>query len=146
MSGLREWAAASKQAGAAARKHHAKHACDPAVQGGQPAEPPVTASSSSNYATLYCTGHSDGVVRLWDMHGQVPTLLGAAPSRAAAEALGSMRRRTAAVSTLEMAWEQGLLITGHEGGEVRDLGSAVDFAAMPFGFVGVPLPLPAESR
>jgi hypothetical protein len=114
-----------------------------------------TSSSSSNsadtpgYQLLYCTGHSDGGVRLWSMRGEVPALLGAVPSPAARAALrgppvaaaaaaaasttntssggcynsgnnSCIRPRVAApVSTLEFAWEQGLLVSGHQGGEVR---------------------------
>lgn len=134
MSGLREWAAGSKQTQRAAAD---KHSWAWVAQGGQPAQPNSSSSSrpqqstprvvlgpptssGSSYATLYCTGHSDGAVRLWDMHGQVPQLVGTVPSSAAAHALSSIRRtRVPAVCTLEFAWEQGLLISGHEGGEVR---------------------------
>jgi hypothetical protein len=139
MSGLREWAASNKQTQRAAAD---KQSWAWVVQGGQPAQPNSTTptsngnssrpqhstprvvlgaptSSGSSYATLYCTGHSDGAVRLWDMHGQAPQLLGTVPSSAAAHALSSVRRtRVPAVCTLEFAWEQGLLISGHEGGEV----------------------------
>lgn len=45
-------------------------------------------------------------------------LLGSVPSTSAASALGK-RSQARAVSTLEFAWEQGLLISGHQGGEVR---------------------------
>jgi hypothetical protein len=87
------------------------------TDGGKAAKP----SSSSSYSLLYCTGHADGRVRLWDMYGEVPLLLGVVPSSAAAAALGS-RAEAATVSTLEFAWEQGLLISGHQGGEVRATG------------------------
>lgn len=135
MSGLREWAVSSKQSQQATAD---KQSWAWVVQGGCAALPAThgmpqhsaprvhagnkTSSSSSSYATLYCTGHSDGAVRLWDMHGQVPQLLGSVPSSAAAHALSSIRKtRAAAVCTLEFAWEQGLLISGHEGGEVRHM-------------------------
>jgi hypothetical protein len=52
------------------------------------------------------------------MYSEVPLLLGCVPSPEAAAALGA-RGAARPVSTLEFAWEQGLLITGHEGGEVR---------------------------
>lgn len=53
------------------------------------------------------------------MYAQVPQLLGRVPSAAASQALQGVRwPRATAVCTLEFAWEQGLLITGHEGGEV----------------------------
>ena len=74
-------------------------------------------SSSSSYSLLYCTGHQDSGVRLWDMYEDVPVLLGVAPSAAAVAALEG-KAQAGVVSTLEFAWEQGLLITGHEGGEV----------------------------
>lgn len=152
MSGLREWAQTSKQTQRAAAD---KQTWAWVVQGGCPADPhnssstlgssghkrrstnssshtaPGSTGSSSSYATLYCTGHSDGAVRLWDMHGQVPKLLGTVPSSAAAHALSSIRKtKAAAVCTLEFAWEQGLLISGHEGGEVstRQLETAVGVA------------------
>jgi hypothetical protein len=134
MNGLREWAVGSKQTQRAAAD---KQSWAWVVQGGRPAVPAnssstperttprvqvgssSSSSSSSSYATLYCTGHSDGAVSLWDMHGQVPQLLGSIPSSAAAHAVYSIRRtRAPAVCTLEFAWEQGLLISGHEGGEV----------------------------
>jgi hypothetical protein len=132
MAGLREWAASSKQSQRAAAD---KHSWAWVVQGGRPADPQSSSSSSgphhsplkghghagdsSSYATLYCTGHADGAVRLWDMHDEAPQLLGTVPSSAAAHALSSARKtRPTAVSTLEFAWEQGLLISGHEGGEV----------------------------
>jgi hypothetical protein len=134
MSGLREWAASSKQSQRASAD---KQSWAWVVQGGCAALPANhstpqhsatrvhagnKSSDSSSYATLYCTGHSDGAVRLWDMHGPVPQLLGSVPSSAAAHALSSIRKtRAAAVCTLEFAWEQGLLISGHEGGEVRRL-------------------------
>lgn len=135
MSGLREWAASSKQSQRATAD---KQSWAWVVQGGCAALPAThgmpqhsaprvhagnkASSSSSSYATLYCTGHSDGAVRLWDMHGPVPQLLGSVPSSAAAHALSSIRKtRAAAVCTLEFAWEQGLLISGHEGGEVRHM-------------------------
>lgn len=143
MNGLREWAASSKQAQRAAAD---KQSWAWVVQGGCPALPDSsstaqrstlrvhaghTASSSSSYATLYCTGHSDGAVRLWDMHGQVPQLLGTVPSSAAAHALSSIRKtKASAVCTLEFAWEQGLLISGHEGGEVSTLQSSGVVAAV----------------
>lgn len=60
----------------------------------------------------------DGGVRIWDMAAQQPQLLGCAPTRGAGGAL-AVRAPARPVSTLEFAWEQGLLITGHEGGEVR---------------------------
>jgi hypothetical protein len=134
MSGLRQWAASNKQAAAPGEAD--KQAWQWVVQGGQPAAPPTDSSSrhqpgissSSSYATLYCTGHSDGAVHLWDMHGQAPSLLGCAPSGAASSALAAAstrRGKAAAVSTLEFAWEQGLIISGHEGGEVRQAGLAV---------------------
>jgi hypothetical protein len=112
MSSLHDWAsrntaAAAKGADAASRW---------VISGGKPAAPPTSSSGSGGYATLYCTGHSDGGVRLWAMHGEVPQLLGVAPSRAAAKALQG--QRVSPVSTLEFAWEQGLLVSGHEGGEV----------------------------
>lgn len=56
-------------------------------------------------------------MRLWDMYSEVPLLLGRVPSPKAAAALEE-RAPARPVSTLEFAWEQGLLITGHEGGEV----------------------------
>lgn len=119
MNGLREWAASSKQTQRAAAD---KHLWDWVVQGGRPAMPDNNNNnnnSGSSYATLYCTGHSDGAVRLWDMHAQAPQLLGTVPSSAAAHALSSGRKmRSSAVCTLEFAWEQGLLISGHESGEV----------------------------
>jgi len=133
MSSLREWAQTSKQTQRVAAD---KQTWAWVVQGGCPADPHNTSgqksrnasshtatgstgSTSSSYATLYCTGHSDGAVRLWDMHGQVPKLLGTVPSSAAAHALSSIRKtKAAAACTLEFAWEQGLLISGHEGGEV----------------------------
>lgn len=134
MSGLQQWAASSKQSQRATADKQSwawvvQGGCAalPATQGTpQHSGPRVHAgnktSSSSSYATLYCTGHSDGAVRLWDMHGPVPQLLGSVPSSAAAHALSSIRKtRAAAVCTLEFAWEQGLLISGHEGGEVRHM-------------------------
>jgi hypothetical protein len=51
------------------------------------------------------------------MYEEVPVLLGVAPSAAAVAALEG-KAQAGVVSTLEFAWEQGLLITGHEGGEV----------------------------
>jgi len=57
-------------------------------------------------------------VRLWDMYTAAPLLLGHAPTREASSVL-TARAVPRPVSTLEFAWEQGLLITGHEGGEVR---------------------------
>ncbi|KAI8474766.1 MAG: hypothetical protein J3K34DRAFT_490656 [Monoraphidium minutum] len=87
------------------------------VDGGRPARPEHAAGQLA-YATLYCTGHEDGAVRLWDVFSEVPMLLGTVPSREAHSALGA-RGTARPVSTLEFAWEQGLLITGHEGGEVR---------------------------
>lgn len=129
MNGLRDWALSSKQAHAAAAD---KRSWGWVVHGGRPANAQRSSgrgngetgssggSTDGSYATLYCTGHSDGAVRLWDMAGQVPQLLGTVPSAAAASALSSIRRtKAAAVCTLEFAWEQGLLITGHEGGEVK---------------------------
>jgi hypothetical protein len=112
MSSLHDWA--SRNAASAASKG-VDAASRWVVAGGKPAPPP-TSSSNSSYATLYCTGHSDGGVRLWAMHGEVPQLLGLAPSNAAAKALRG--QRVSPVSTLEFAWEQGLLVSGHEGGEV----------------------------
>eukprot|EP00879_Flechtneria_rotunda_P011333 GHRR01011838.1.p1 GENE.GHRR01011838.1~~GHRR01011838.1.p1 ORF type:complete len:1352 (+),score=605.93 GHRR01011838.1:400-4455(+) len=90
--------------------------------------PPLANSSCSSYGLLYCTGHVDGCVRLWDMTAHAPQLLGCVPSSAALKGLeaalvvGSDTARAAGqvpVSTLEFAWEQGLLISGHQGGEVR---------------------------
>lgn len=52
------------------------------------------------------------------MVAESPHLLGCAPSAGAAAAL-TARAPPRPVSTIEFAWEQGLLITGHEGGEVR---------------------------
>jgi hypothetical protein len=80
-------------------------------------------TASTHNSCLSCTNvcrPQDGGVRLWDMQAQAPQLLGCAPSPEAAAAL-SVRAAARPVSTLECAWEQGLLITGHEGGEVRRL-------------------------
>jgi hypothetical protein len=52
------------------------------------------------------------------MYTAAPLLLGCVPAPAAAAVLAG-RAPARPVSTLEFAWEQGLLITGHEGGEVR---------------------------
>lgn len=60
----------------------------------------------------------DGRVRLWDMYAEAPLLLGHVPAPAAGAALAA-RAPPRPVSVLEFAWEQGLLITGHDGGEVR---------------------------
>jgi hypothetical protein len=59
----------------------------------------------------------DGIVRLWELYGTAPSLLGRAPSHQAAATLAAGPTR--AVSALAFSWEQGLLVTGHEGGEVR---------------------------
>lgn len=54
------------------------------------------------------------------MHGEAPQLLGTAPSNTAKQALNAQGwGKASPVSTLEFAWEQGLLVSGHEGGEVR---------------------------
>lgn len=82
---------------------------------------PITCQLCTNCVCLPCLRpmlHQDGGVRLWDMFSEVPMLLGCAPSREAASVLDA-RAVARPVSTLEFAWEQGLLITGHEGGEVR---------------------------
>lgn len=70
------------------------------------------------------TTPQDGAVRLWDMFGEVPLLLGTVPSRQAVVAL-SGHSASRPVTTLEFAWEQGLLIIGHEGGEVSVWGVGV---------------------
>jgi hypothetical protein len=117
MSSLHEWA--SRNAASSAAKG-VDAASRWVVAGGKPAPPPTSSSGSGGYATVYCTGHSDGGVRLWAMHGEAPQLLGLAPSSAAAKALQG--QRVSPVSTLEFAWEQGLLVSGHEGGEVSAAG------------------------
>jgi hypothetical protein len=47
-------------------------------------------------------------VRLWDMHSQVPQLLGQVPSQAVVQALPEPK----AVTALLLAWEHSLLFTG----------------------------------
>ncbi|GBF96648.1 hypothetical protein Rsub_09281 [Raphidocelis subcapitata] len=88
------------------------------VGGGVPARPEGPVGGANPYSFVYCTGHQDGAVRLWELHGNAPSLLGRAPSREAAAALGSAPPPRA-VSAVAFSWEQGLLVTGHEGGEVR---------------------------
>jgi len=66
----------------------------------------------------------DGLVRMWDLYSEVPYLLGTAPSPEAAAALsahsiGGGSGAARPVTALQFAWEQGLVITGHAGGEVR---------------------------
>eukprot|EP00878_Enallax_costatus_P027200 GHUV01029262.1.p1 GENE.GHUV01029262.1~~GHUV01029262.1.p1 ORF type:complete len:638 (+),score=216.01 GHUV01029262.1:649-2562(+) len=113
MSSLHDWASNSDNCSAA------QSGCSWVLTGGKAAEPASSCDSSRSYATLYCTGHADGSVRLWAMHGQAPQLLGKVPSNVAKQALKSKGLAKAApVSTLEFAWEQGLLVSGHEGGEV----------------------------
>ncbi|KAF8064591.1 hypothetical protein HT031_003392 [Scenedesmus sp. PABB004] len=127
MASLHDWAAKAGGAGAAdaGAADAAARRARSAVCGGAPAPSPSSGDGSDGgggdgYGTLYCTGHADGGVRLWAMHGEAPQLLGAVPSAAARRALQARgAARGASVSTLEFAWEQGLLVSGHEGGEVR---------------------------
>eukprot|EP00877_Chromochloris_zofingiensis_P001873 jgi/Chrzof1/11687/Cz06g05130.t1 len=113
MTSLRDWSSTNKAAPTAsdATSHSPWRWI---VDGGRPSKPDTRPA----YGVVYCTGHQDGCVQLWDMYTHVPMLLGAVPSTAASKALGS-RAAARPVSTLEFAWEQGLLISGHEGGEVR---------------------------
>ncbi|GAX80417.1 hypothetical protein CEUSTIGMA_g7856.t1 [Chlamydomonas eustigma] len=67
---------------------------------------------------VYCTGHQDGHVRLWDMYGEQPQLLLSAPSDAAARP-GGLGPNLKSVTVLELRWEHGVLVTGHSKGEVR---------------------------
>lgn len=87
------------------------------VDGGRPAAPPPR-QSGGDTSELYCTGHEDGAARLWDLRSDVPHLLGAAPGREASAALAA-RGRARPVTVVEFCWERGLLVTGHQGGEVR---------------------------
>lgn len=114
MTSLRDWSSTNKAAPTAsdATSHSPWRWI---VDGGRPSKPDTRPA----YGVVYCTGHQDGCVQLWDMYTHVPMLLGAVPSTAASKALGS-RAAARPVSTLEFAWEQGLLISGHEGGEVGD--------------------------
>ena len=72
MSGLRQWAAAAKHTQPSAAD---KQGWSWVVEGGLPSVPHTSSHAGSHsgdsYANVYCTGHSDGSVRLWDMHGQV---------------------------------------------------------------------------
>ncbi|GBF90963.1 hypothetical protein Rsub_03818 [Raphidocelis subcapitata] len=128
MTGLRAWAAAERATARAPSPDGGRPSTPRGgggglgsgawarlVTGGRPARPDARAA----IGTLYCTGHQDGTVRLWDAYGSAPLPLGAAPSAEAAAALAGRGAAAAPVSTLEFAWEQGLLISGHEGGEVR---------------------------
>lgn len=117
MTSLQAWASSN-------RSQAAQPSCSWILTGGTAAKPATSSSTSSSYATLYCTGHADGGVALWEMHSEAPRLLGAAPSSSARQALEAQGLAKAApVSTLEFAWEQGLLVSGHEGGEVSSLKS-----------------------
>lgn len=79
MNGLRQWASNSKQTQASTAD---KEAWAWVVEGGLPSVPhgnsSTTGTGGDSYAMLYCTGHSDGSVRLWDMHGQVRLTFAAA--------------------------------------------------------------------
>lgn len=91
---------------------------------------------------LLATGDSEGVVRLWDVYGEQPTLLGSVPSAAAAAALTALDAanhrpnpgaagtgsdggaavgagQLLAVTALLLEPEGDLLATGHANGEVR---------------------------
>lgn len=112
MSSLHDWANSNNSVAAAS-------SCSWVLAGGKAANSASSSNSSNSCATLYCTGHADGGVRLWAMHGQAPQLLGKVPSDPAKQMLkGKGLAQAAPVSTLEFAWEQGLLVSGHEGGEV----------------------------
>lgn len=55
----------------------------------------------------------------------MPVLLGSVPSTIAGPMLAQRGAAAGqAVTAIEFVWEQGLLLTGHEGGEVRMDGQA----------------------
>ncbi|GFR40026.1 hypothetical protein Agub_g561, partial [Astrephomene gubernaculifera] len=88
---------------------------------GTPPPPPEGAT----WGLVYCTGHKDGGVCLWDLHGGTSRLLCAAPAGEAAAAdagrLGgsSSRSSPGSVTCVSLAWPTGLLLAGHQRGEVR---------------------------
>lgn len=76
-------------------------------------------SQLSRLIPCICFTAQDGAVRLWDMRCVTPRLLGSAPSPEAAAALAARGGGARPVTAIEFGWEHGVLVTGHEGGEVR---------------------------
>ncbi|KAG1668676.1 hypothetical protein FOA52_001284 [Chlamydomonas sp. UWO 241] len=80
-------------------------------------DPPMDAAAG----LLYVCGHRDGCVRLWDVFGEQPCLLGAAPSASAANPTpeGGPPLPLEAVTAVQLTWERGVLVSGHARGQVR---------------------------
>mmetsp|Transcript_6499 Transcript_6499/g.17391 ORF Transcript_6499/g.17391 Transcript_6499/m.17391 type:complete len:1876 (-) Transcript_6499:608-6235(-) len=93
-----------------------------ALSGGIPPQP----NPDLSFGTVYCTGHKDGHVRTWDVFGEQPQLLFSTPHLPLpVPPLDSPRQSpkphntSTAVTALDLAWQHGLLLTGHINGEVR---------------------------
>lgn len=80
---------------------------------GAPAVPPPDAA----WGVVHATGYKDGSARLWDMATGCPRLLAVAATPEA-DWLPPAR----AVSCVLLVWQAGLLVVGHQKGEVREDG------------------------
>ncbi|PSC76739.1 R-Tomsyn-like family [Micractinium conductrix] len=80
--------------------------------GGVPAASLAGMGAKRHPSALYFSGHRDGRVRVWDATTQVPEQLLTIPASAGQE-------RLRAVTALEVCPFSGLVIVGHQGGDVR---------------------------
>lgn len=89
-----------------------------AILGRQEAASASSTTSGAAAGVLYCTGHQDGHVRLWDVFGEQPRLLLTAPSGLSSRGHPGGGPWLKSVTVLELLWEHGVLVTGHAKGEV----------------------------
>ena len=73
---------------------------------------PLRASAGRHPSSLYFTGHRDGRVRVWDATSQAPLLLYTIPASAGQERLRQ-------VTAVDICPFSGLVMVGHQGGDVR---------------------------
>ncbi|EFN53326.1 hypothetical protein CHLNCDRAFT_137041 [Chlorella variabilis] len=86
-------------------------ACSMAAGGGGGGDA-AAGTAKRHPSALYFTGHRDGRVRVWDATVQVPELLLTVPATAGQE-------RLRAVTAMEVCPFSGIVIVGHQGGDVR---------------------------